>query len=215
LEQDGERVRPDSFRREGIFVHPSAVVDEGARIGLGTKIWHFCHVSSGAELGERVMLGQNVYVADGVSVGAGTRVQNNVSLYAGVELGEDVFVGPSCVFTNVKQPRAAYGTGGRYDETRVLRGATVGANVTVVCGTTLGEYCFVGAGAVVTRDVPAYALVQGNPARRVGWMSRHGARLEEPDASGTMTCPVSGLRYRLATATELVCLEEDPCSSTT
>lgn len=215
LAQDGERVRPGRSARDDVYVHPTAVIDEGAELGLGTKVWHFCHVSAGARLGERVMLGQNVYVADGVSVGDGTRVQNNVSLYTGVELGRDVFVGPSCVFTNVKQPRAAHGTGGRYDKTQVLRGATIGANATIVCGTTLGEYCFVAAGSVVTRNVAAYSLVQGNPARRVGWMSRHGARLEAPDVSGVTTCSVSGWRYRLRSPEELVCLEEDACSSTT
>jgi UDP-2-acetamido-3-amino-2,3-dideoxy-glucuronate N-acetyltransferase len=224
LELDGERVTPHDLAHDDVFVHPTAVVDPGASLGPGSKVWHFCHVSSGARLGERVMLGQNVFVADGVVVGSGTRVQNNVSLYDGVDLAEDVFVGPSAVFTNVKQPRAAHGTGGVYARTRVQRGASIGANATIVCGVTLGEHCLVGAGSVVTRDVPAYALVQGNPARQVGWVSRHGAKLTAPDSRGIMTCPTSGLRYRLCSPRELTCLATETethsppelaCSSTT
>jgi UDP-2-acetamido-3-amino-2,3-dideoxy-glucuronate N-acetyltransferase len=145
------------------------VIDGGATVGAGTKIWHFCHVMAGARVGARCVLGQNVFVADGAALGDGCRVQNNVSIYDGVELAADVFVGPSAVFTNVKNPRAAVSRKGAFVATRVGRGATIGANATIVCGVTIGEYAFVGAGAVVTRDVPAHAIVTGVPARRTGW----------------------------------------------
>lgn len=192
------------------FVHRSAVIDEGATIGEGTRIWHFCHVSAGAVIGERCTLGQNVFVADGVHLGNGVKVQNNVSLYEGVELEDDVFCGPSCVFTNVKNPRATISRRGAYATTRVKRGATIGANATIVCGTTIGRWAFVGAGAVVTSgDVPDYALVTGVPARRAGWMSRHGEKLGPPDAEGVMRCPASGLRYREVSPDVVRCLDEE------
>ncbi|CAH0999660.1 UDP-2-acetamido-3-amino-2, 3-dideoxy-D-glucuronate N-acetyltransferase [Neolewinella maritima] len=176
------------------YVHPTAVVDEGAQIGRGTKVWHFCHLMA-CELGADCSLGQNVFVASGVRVGRGTKVQNNVSLYAGLDVGEEVFIGPSAVFTNVRNPRAGINRRGAYTTTIVGRGVTIGANATIVCGITLHAYAFVGAGAVVTRDVPAYALVVGTPARQQGWMSRAGHRLEF-DAAGVAVCPESGT-YRL------------------
>jgi UDP-2-acetamido-3-amino-2,3-dideoxy-glucuronate N-acetyltransferase len=223
LALDGERVvSAEVPSPRDYFVHPSALVDDGARIGAGSKIWHFCHVSAGAHLGQGVMLGQNVFVADGVTVADGCRVQNNVSLYSGVELERDVFVGPSAVFTNVKEPRAEYGRNGCFERTLVRRGASIGANATVVCGTTLGRYCLVGAGAVVTRDVPDYAVVVGNPARQAGWLSRHGAALGDADHDGVMICARSGLRYREQAPGKLACLDdaedtpgaEETCSST-
>ncbi len=177
-----------------VVIHPTAVVDEGAEIGEGTSIWHFVHVSSGAKIGAGCSLGQNVFVARGVRLGDGVRVQNNVSIYEGVEVEDGAFLGPSCVFTNVTNPRSFVSRKHEYRRTRVGRGASVGANAVIVCGHDLGEHCFVGAGAVVTKDVPPYALVVGNPARRIGWMSRAGVRLPE----GTdVACPETGERYRI------------------
>jgi UDP-2-acetamido-3-amino-2,3-dideoxy-glucuronate N-acetyltransferase len=177
------------------FIHPSAVVDPGADLGAGSQVWHFCHVMAGARLGERVVLGQGCFVASGVRVGAGSRVQNNVSLYAGVELEEDVFVGPSAVFTNVKRPRAFLSRKREYRTTLIRRGATIGANATVIAGVTLGRYCFVAAGAVVSHDVPAFAQAAGVPARVVGWVSRAGELLTFED--GRATCPRGGEAYRM------------------
>lgn len=178
------------------FVHPTAVVDEGARIGDETRIWHFCHVMAGAEIGPQCSLGQGCFVSAGARVGSGVRVQNNVSLYDGVVLEDEVFIGPCAVFTNVTNPRAAVSRRAEYQRTVVKRGATVGANATVMPGRTLGRYCFVAAGAVVVHDVPDFALVMGVPARQTGWMSRHGRKLTF-DAEGFATCPGSGQRYRL------------------
>jgi len=180
----------------GVMIHESAFVDAGCEIGEGTRVWHFCHVQAGARLGRKCSLGQNVYIGGDVRVGDNVKIQNNVSVYTGCEIEDDVFLGPSCVLTNVTNPRAQVDRRALYERTRFRRGATVGANATVVCGITLGRYCFVAAGSVVTKDVPDYALVVGNPARRQGWMSRHGHRLAHPDANGVMTCPESGLRYR-------------------
>ena len=190
------------------FVHPTAVVDPGAILGAGAKVWHFCHVMPGARVGPRSILGQNVFVAAGVVVGAGCKVQNNVSLYEGVTLEDDVFCGPSMVFTNVNNPRSHVSRKSDYRRTLVRRGASIGANATVVCGNTIGEYAFVGAGALVSRDVPAYALVVGVPARRIGWMSRHGERLDLPlTGNAEAACPATGERYRLRNS---VCtLEEE------
>jgi UDP-2-acetamido-3-amino-2,3-dideoxy-glucuronate N-acetyltransferase len=176
------------------FAHESSYIDDGAVIGRGTKIWHFCHVLSGAVIGERCNLGQNVVVMGGTRLGDNVKVQNNVSIYEGVTLEDDVFCGPSCVFTNVTNPRSHVSRKSEYQPTLVRRGASIGANATVVCGSTLGEYCFIGAGAVVTGDVPAYALMVGVPARRIGWMCRCGVRLEP--AGGTATCGSCGTRYR-------------------
>ncbi len=183
----------------GPQVHPSAIVDEGAVLGEGTRVWHFAHVCAGARIGSGCSLGQGVYVGNEVSIGDNVKIQNHVSVYDAVTLEDDVFCGPSMVFTNVHNPRSRVPRRGEYRRTRVRRGATLGANCTIVCGCTVGEYAFVGAGAVVSRDVPAFALVLGVPARRVGWMSRHGQRLVLP-ASGqaVATCPVTGERYALA-----------------
>jgi UDP-2-acetamido-3-amino-2,3-dideoxy-glucuronate N-acetyltransferase len=177
-----------------IFIHESAYVDEGARLGDGTKVWHFCHVMGGAVIGERCSLGQNVVVMNGVRIGNNVKIQNNVSVYEGVELEDDVFCGPSMVFTNVINPRSHVSRKNEYKRTHVQKGATIGANATVVCGTTLGEYSFIGAGSVITRDVQPYALMVGVPARRVGWMCQCGERLADNDPE---KCPVCGTEYEL------------------
>lgn len=169
-------------------------MDEGAEIGPGTSIWHFCHISAGARLGPGCRVGQNVFVAPGVRIGSNVKIQNNVSVYAGVVLEDDVFCGPSCVFTNVRNPRSEIPRRERYEQTLVRRGATIGANSTIICGTTVGRFAFIAAGAVVNRDVPDYALMAGVPARRIGWMSRHGHRLEAGEGA-EMICPESGWRY--------------------
>jgi UDP-2-acetamido-3-amino-2,3-dideoxy-glucuronate N-acetyltransferase len=189
------------------FVHPSAYVDEPAEIGAGTRIWHFCHVMAGARIGERCILGQNVFVASGVIIGNNVKIQNNVSVYTGVELEDDVFCGPSCVFTNVINPRSQIVRHSQYQRTLVRRGATIGANATIVCGATIGRYAFIGAGAVVRGDAPDYALMLGVPARRRGWMSRHGYRLAAPDEKGVMICPESGWRYREVEPGVVRCLD--------
>jgi UDP-2-acetamido-3-amino-2,3-dideoxy-glucuronate N-acetyltransferase len=178
------------------FVHESSYVDEGCTIGKGTKIWHFSHIMSNCEIGANCNIGQNVVVSPGVKLGSNVKVQNNVSIYTGVICEDDVFLGPSMVFTNVINPRSAINRKNEYKPTLVKRSASIGANATIVCGTVLGEYCFVGAGAVVTRDVKPYALVVGNPARQVGWMSEHGHRLQF-DEQGVAVCPESGERYKL------------------
>lgn len=195
------------------FVHESAYVDEPCEIGDGTKIWHFCHVSSGAQIGERCIFGQNVFIAGDVRIGNNVKIQNNVSVYTGVELEDDVFCGPSCVFTNVINPRSQIIRHSQYQRTLVRRGVSIGANATIVCGATIGRYAFIGAGAVVRGDVPDYALMLGVPARRKAWMSRHGHRLDKQDAEGNLLCPESGWRYREVEPGVLRCLdwpEDDP-----
>ena len=175
------------------FVHESSYLDEGAVVGSGTKIWHFCHILAGAVIGERSSLGQNVVVMSGTRIGNNVKIQNNVSIYEGVELEDDVFCGPSCVFTNVLNPRSHVSRKHEYRRTLVRRGASIGANATIVCGATLGQYAFIGAGAVVTSDVPAFGLMVGVPARRVGWVCRCGERLRV--AGGHATCNACGTSY--------------------
>jgi UDP-2-acetamido-3-amino-2,3-dideoxy-glucuronate N-acetyltransferase len=176
-----------------LFIHESAFVDDGAQIGAGTRVWHFCHILGGATIGEKCSLGQNVVVMNGVVIGNNVKIQNNVSVYEGVTLEDDVFCGPSMVFTNVFNPRSHIPRKNEYQPTLVRRGSTIGANATIVCGTTLGEYSFIGAGSVVTKDVPAHGLVVGVPGRRIGWMCKCGIRL--PD-SGEGTCKSCGEKYR-------------------
>lgn len=179
-------------------VHSSAIVDNGAVIGDGTRIWHFSHICAGAHVGSGCSFGQNVFVGNDVVIGNNVKIQNNVSVYDAVHLEDDVFCGPSMVFTNVFNPRAAVSRKNEYRRTRVRRGVTLGANCTVVCGVTIGEYAFIGAGAVITRDVPSFALVVGVPARQIGWISRHGERLELPlVGEGYAICPITGDRYEL------------------
>ena len=176
-----------------LFIHESAYVDDGAQIGAGTKVWHFCHVLGGAKIGERCSLGQNVVVMNSVVTGNNVKIQNNVSVYEGVVLEDDVFCGPSMVFTNVINPRSHVSRKNEYKRTLVRRGSTIGANATIVCGVTLNEYSFIGAGSVITRDVPAYGLMVGVPARRVGWMCQCGERLPDKNPE---SCRVCGTRYK-------------------
>jgi UDP-2-acetamido-3-amino-2,3-dideoxy-glucuronate N-acetyltransferase len=183
--------------RDDVFVHESAYVDAPCEIGAGTKIWHFSHVRAGSAIGAGCTLGQNVYVGQGVEIGDNVKIQNNVSIYTGCVIEDDVFLGPSCVLTNVTNPRSQVSRQCLYETTRFRCGTTVGANATIVCGVTLGRYGFIGAGAVVTQDVPDYALIVGNPGRHAGWMSRHGHRLTDPNGEGIMTCPESGFRYQI------------------
>jgi UDP-2-acetamido-3-amino-2,3-dideoxy-glucuronate N-acetyltransferase len=180
-------------------IHPTAIVDDGAQLGEGCRVWHWVHISGGARAGRGCSFGQNVYVGNDVLIGDNVKIQNNVSVYDAVTLEDDVFCGPSMVFTNVHNPRSAVVRKNEYRRTLVRRGATLGANCTIVCGTTVGEHAFVGAGAVVSRDVPPFALVTGVPARQIGWMSRHGERLDLPlQGDGEAACPATGERYRLA-----------------
>ena len=179
------------------FAHSTAVIDEGAQVGTGTKIWHFAHIFGDTVIGEGCIFGQNTMVAAGVRIGKNVKVQNNVSIYTGTTIEDDVFLGPSCVLTNVTNPRSQVDRKSLYEETLIKRGATVGANATIVCGVTLGRYCFIAAGAVVTKDVPDYALIAGVPGRQSGWMSRHGHQLSDLDAQGIMKCPESGYTYKI------------------
>ncbi len=178
-----------------MMIHPTAVIDEGAVIGEGTKIWHFCHVMGGAQIGRDGVLGQNGFVAATAVIGDRCRIQNNVSIYDGVTLEDDVFLGPSCVLTNVKNPRATVARKEAYAKTLIRTGATVGANATIVCGVTIGSNAMIGAGAVVTKDVPDYALMTGVPAVRTGWVSRRGCVLPPADEDGVTKCPESGEGY--------------------
>jgi UDP-2-acetamido-3-amino-2,3-dideoxy-glucuronate N-acetyltransferase len=178
------------------FVHPSSIIDEPCVIGRGTKIWHFCHIMEGAQLGEGCILGQNVMVGNNVRIGNNVKIQNNVSVYTGVELEDDVFCGPSCVFTNVINPRSQIIRRSEYQLTLIRRGATIGANATIICGITIGRYAFIGAGSLVRHDVPDYALILGVPGIQNGWMSRHGYRLQPTTEANLMICPGSGWRYQ-------------------
>ncbi|OGJ87096.1 MAG: serine acetyltransferase [Candidatus Raymondbacteria bacterium RifOxyA12_full_50_37] len=191
------------------FKHKSAYVDEPCEIGDGTKIWHFSHVLKNATIGKNCIFGQNVHVANEVVIGNNVKIQNNVSIYTGTVIEDDVFLGPSCVLTNVTNPRSQVNRHSLYEKTLIKKGASIGANATIVCGITLGRYCFVGAGAVVAKDVPDYALMLGVPARQKGWISRHGLPLPVPGADGIMTCPESGFRYKEASPGVLRCLDLD------
>ncbi len=193
---------------EGVKIHESAYVDKPVKIGKGTSIWHFCHISKDADIGEDCVFGQNVFVAEKVKIGNKVKVQNNVAIYTGCELEDEVFLGPSCVLTNVTNPRSQVNRHSLYEDTLFRRGCTVGANATIVCGITLGRYAFIGAGAVVTKDVPDYALILGNPGKQKGWMSRHGHLLKDPDENGIMICPESGFKYQLKDD-KLKCLDLD------
>ncbi len=191
------------------FVHESAYVDQPCQIGPGTKIWHFCHIMKDAQIGADCIFGQNVLVAGEAVIGNNVKVQNNVAIYAGVIVEDDVFLGPSCVLTNVTNPRSQIVRRGLYERTVFRRGATVGANATIVCGIELGRYCFIGAGAVVAADVPDYALMLGVPAKQKGWMSRHGLPLPKSNAEGVMICPESGYRYQEVEPGVVRCLDLD------
>ena len=191
-----------------VYIDETAVVDAPCSIGAGTKIWHFSHVMKNARLGVRCSLGQNVHIASGVEIGSGVKIQNNVSVYAGTVIEDDVFLGPSCVLTNVSNPRSQVVRQSLYETTLIRRGATIGANATVVCGTTIGRYAFIAAGAVVAKSVPDYALVLGVPGRSRGWMSRHGHPLVSRDAEGYLVCPESALRYEERDG-ELRCVDLD------
>ena len=178
------------------FVHESSIIEEGAIIGAGTKIWHFSHVMGTVILGKNCNLGQNIFIGDHVQLGNNVKVQNNVSLYTGVSCADDVFIGPSAVFTNVINPRSAVNRKNQYQTTKIGKGASIGANATIICGCEIGDYAFIGAGAVVTKSIPNYALVVGNPAKQIGWVSEHGHRLNF-DAQGKAICPESNIRYQL------------------
>lgn len=210
LEAEGKDVAPSVVQERpatDYFVHPTAIVDAGATIGKGTKIWHFAHISGKARIGKNCVFGQNTFVADGVVIGDNVKVQNNVAIYTGTVVEDDVFLGPSCVLTNVTNPRSQINRHSLYETTVIRRGATIGANATIVCGTVLGRYCFIAAGAVVTKDVPDYALMVGSPARQKSWMSRHGHALKL-DANGEMRCPESGYRYRQVDG-QIECIDLD------
>jgi len=184
------------MEKQDYFAHPTAVIDDGCTIGNGTKIWHFSHLMSGCKLGQNCNLGQNVVVSPGVELGNNVKVQNNVSIYTGVSCEDDVFLGPSMVFTNVINPRSAVNRKSEYAKTHVGKGASIGANATIVCGHDIGKFAFIGAGAVVTKNVPDYALVVGNPSRQTGWMSEYGHKLEF-DTNGLASCKESGEKYKL------------------
>lgn len=192
--------------------HDTAVIDEGAKIGPGTRVWHFAHICAGAEIGSHCSFGQNTMVAPKVTIGNNVKVQNNVAIYTGTVVEDDVFLGPSCVLTNVSNPRSQVSRRSLYEGTLIRRGATIGANATIVCGVTLGRYCFISAGAVVTKDVPDYAMILGVPGKQRGWMSRHGHPLKERDEEGNYLCPESGYRYQEA-ENHLRCLDLDEESS--
>jgi UDP-2-acetamido-3-amino-2,3-dideoxy-glucuronate N-acetyltransferase len=190
------------------FVHESSYVDDGAVIGKGTKIWHFSHIMK-CTIGENCIFGQNAHIANDVIIGNNVKVQNNVSVYTGTIIEDDVFLGPSCVLTNVLNPRSQVNRHSVYEKTLIKKGATIGANATIVCGTELGRYCFIAAGAVVTKNVPDYAMMAGVPGRQIGWISRHGIKLPKPDKDGVMVCNESGYRYKEIQKGVLRCLDLD------
>ena len=217
MELQGASVTIRTTPQKSYFSHSTAVIDEGASLGSGCKVWHFSHVSSNAQLGKNCSLGQNVFVAADVTIGTNAKIQNNVSIYGGTVIEDDVFLGPSCVLTNISNPRSEIVRRSIYETTVIKRGATIGANATIVCGVTIGRYAFIAAGAVVTKNVPDYALVKGNPAKQSGWMSRHGHVLEF-DKCGLATCPESGYRYQTemnsnSTVTQVRCLDIDELSA--
>jgi UDP-2-acetamido-3-amino-2,3-dideoxy-glucuronate N-acetyltransferase len=200
----------DTFMQgESYFAHPSSYIDQPCEIGEGTKIWYFCHIMANAKIGQNCNIGQNCFIANEVVIGDGVKVQNNVSIYTGTIIESDVFLGPSCVLTNVTNPRSQVNRHNLFEKTLLRRGCSVGANATLVCGITIGRYAFIGAGAVVTADVPDYALMLGVPARRKGWMSRNGLPLVNPDKDGIYVCPESGFRYREVIPHMLRCLDLD------
>jgi UDP-2-acetamido-3-amino-2,3-dideoxy-glucuronate N-acetyltransferase len=196
-------------RKTGYYVHPSSFVDEEAKIGEGCKIWHFCHISSGAVIGRNCIIGQNVFIADGVRIGNNCKIQNNVSIYAGTVLEDDVFLGPSCVLTNVTNPRSQVVRHNLYESTVIRRGASIGANATIVCGIQVGRYAFIAAGAVIVANVPDYAMMMGVPARWNSWISRHGHKLKQIEKNAEMVCPESGFRYREVEPGVVRCLDLD------
>jgi UDP-2-acetamido-3-amino-2,3-dideoxy-glucuronate N-acetyltransferase len=181
---------------DNIFVHPSSIIDDGAKIGHGTRIWHFCHLMPGCSIGENCILGQNVFIDKNVSVGNGVKIQNNVSVYNGVTIGDNVFLGPSVVFTNVINPRSFIERKDEFKKTLIKKGSTIGANATILCGIQIGSYSMIGAGAVVIKDVPEFALIVGNPARQTGWVSINGNKLDF-DETGHATCAATGKKYKL------------------
>lgn len=191
------------------FVHETSIVDDGVVIGDGTKIWHFSHIMKNARIGRNCIFGQNTCAASDVVIGNNVKIQNNVSIYTGTVVEDDVFLGPSCVLTNVANPRSQINRHSLYEKTIIRRGATVGANATIVCGVELGKYCFIAAGAVVTKDVADYAMMMGVPARRHCWISRHGVPLADPDKDGVMLCPESGYRYKEVSEGVVMCLDLD------
>jgi UDP-2-acetamido-3-amino-2,3-dideoxy-glucuronate N-acetyltransferase len=189
------------------FLHPSSYIDRPCEIGQGTKIWHFSHIMSGAKIGENCVLGQNTMVGNDVIIGNNVKIQNNVSIYTGIEIEDDVFCGPSCVFTNVINPRSQIVRHDEYKRTLIRKGATIGANATIICGITVGRYAFIGAGSVVRKDVPDYALIVGVPGTQRGWMSRHGFRLQPTAQPDIFICPVSGWHYQEFASGKLHCLD--------
>lgn len=191
------------------FVHKSSFVDKPCSIGEGTKIWHFSHIQKNTIIGKGCTIGQNVNISNDVIVGNGVKIQNNVSVYTGTLIEDNVFLGPSCVFTNVLKPRSQISKRGVYEKTIIKQGATIGANATILCGIVIGEYAFVGAGAVVTKNIPDYGLFVGNPAKRTGWMSKHGFKLIDPDKNGIMVCPASRLQYLQENPDKIRCLSVD------
>lgn len=206
---DGRTVSPAETKDTPYFVHEAAFVDMPCKVGPGTKIWHGAHVMKGAEIGERCNLGQNVCIGSDVKIGNNVKIQNNVSVYTGTEIEDDVFLGPSCVLTNITNPRSQIVRHSLYEKTLIKRGATIGANATIVCGVTIGRYAFIAAGALVAKDVPDYAMMVGIPARQQGWMSRHGVKLPAPDAQGITICPESQFRYKEVSEGVLRCLDLD------